>query len=102
MTNQKGIIQLQHWKSPGSIFFDRTSGAYCTTVLPFYIKRLYCDITKYAAFLKTKGNARGKETTQLRQGRGINAMYADGRVAAREFYHQLLNIPEGTLFWKGI
>ena len=42
------------------------------------------------------------ETAQLRHGRAINAMYADGRVAAREVYYLLLNIPEGSLFWKGI
>ena len=42
------------------------------------------------------------ENAQLRHGRGINAMYADGRVAAREVYYLLLNIPEGSLFWKGI
>lgn len=43
-----------------------------------------------------------KETAQLRHGRGINAMYADGHVAAREVYYLLLNIPEGKLFWNGI
>jgi prepilin-type N-terminal cleavage/methylation domain-containing protein/prepilin-type processing-associated H-X9-DG protein len=42
------------------------------------------------------------ENAQLRHGRSINAMYADGRVAAREVYYLLLNIPEGSLFWKGI
>ena len=43
-----------------------------------------------------------KENAQMRHGRSINAMYADGRVAAREVYYLLLNIPEGSLFWKGI
>lgn len=43
-----------------------------------------------------------QETAQYRHGRGINAMYADGHVAFREVYYLLLNIPEGSLFWKGI
>ena len=41
------------------------------------------------------------ETAQRRHGRGINAMYADGRVAARDVSYLFLNISEGTLFWEG-
>ena len=42
------------------------------------------------------------ENAQMRHGRGINAMYADGHVAARDVHYLLLNISEGSLFWKGL
>ena len=42
------------------------------------------------------------ENAQMRHGRGINAMYADGHVAARDVSYLLLNISEGSLFWKGL
>ena len=41
------------------------------------------------------------EVAQRRHGRGINAMYADGHVSARDVSYLFLNIPEGKLFWDG-
>jgi len=40
---------------------DWTSRAYCKTLLPFNIERLYRLITKYAAFLEKRKGAWGKE-----------------------------------------